>query len=169
MFSPVPRRFRSGIHHVLKFHSLQKLVAQARVKRANIFLIHFERRRLAEKAVIWGAVVAIFGIAVDYGTWRFHWPWLREHVVVNVIQGSLFALFAWLFFKARLQRRFKEVGYLNHHIRNSLATINLAEVIPESDERMQMVAQATIRIQRCVEKITREEDCEIDERFPSEP
>ena len=67
----------------------------------------------------------------------------------------------------RLRQRFKEVGYLNHHIRNSLAVIEMAEgYISEADQRLEMVKKASLRIRRCVEKISREEDCEINEQSP---
>ena len=70
----------------------------------------------------------------------------------------------------RLRRRFKEVGYLNHHIRNSLTVIEMAEgYVSEAEERLQMVKNASSRIRRCVEKISRQEDCEIDEQYPQEP
>ena len=39
IFSPVPRRLRSGIRHILEFHSLQKLVAQATVKRFDVSIL----------------------------------------------------------------------------------------------------------------------------------
>jgi hypothetical protein len=138
-------------------------------KLVSTLLKHYERRRLTEKAIVWGLIVIFIGVPVDYLTWRLRWSFLPEHIVVNVIQGILFSVFVWFFFKTRLERRFKEVGYLNHHIRNSLTTINLAEVIPESSQRLAMVSQATTRIQRCVEKISRDDDCEINDESPQEP
>ena len=149
--------------------SINDSLAQKTSTLASIFLKHYDRRRLTEKAVFWGLLVVFIGVPVDYLAWSFHWSFIPEHIAVNVIQGALFSVLVWFFFKARLQRRFKEVGYLNHHIRNSLATISMAEVIPESNQRLQMVTQATTRIQRCVEKISRDEDCEINQQFPQEP
>lgn len=53
------------------------------------------------------------------------------------------------------------MGYLNHHIRNSLTVIEMAEGhVAEAAERLKMVSNASTRIRRCIEKISREEDCD---------
>jgi len=139
----------------------------------NFVFTHYDKRGLVGKSVFWAVLVVAVSTALDYGVGYLQWPWLKEHLVVNIVQGALLGIAVWAFLKARdqrLQRRFKELGYLNHHVRNSLVTISFAEgYIPEAGQRLEMITEATRRIRRCIEKISREEDCEIDEQSPNEP
>jgi hypothetical protein len=143
------------------------------VRSMSPVLRHYERRSVIAKAVIWGILVTFVGVTLDYFASLLRWPWLRERFAENTIEGAFFALLVWVVLSARdrrLQRRFKEVGYLNHHIRNSLAVIEMAEGhVAEADQRLEMVKKASTRIRRCIEKISRDEDCEINEQSPQEP
>jgi hypothetical protein len=136
-------------------------------------LRHYERRSVTAKAAMWGILVALVGMSIDDAVRGLRWPWLRERLVANIIEGVLCILLVWVVLSARdrrLQRRFREVGYLNHHIRNSLTVIEMAEgYVAEADQRLEMVKKASTRIRRCVERISREEDCEINEKHPQEP
>jgi hypothetical protein len=139
----------------------------------NAFLGHYERRSVVAKAMMWGLLVALVGLMLDYMVRQLQWPWFRERLLESAVEGMFFALVVWIVLSARERRRrqrFKEVGYLNHHIRNSLAVIEMAEgYVGEADERLKMVKKASTRIRRCIEKISREEDCEINEQAPHEP
>ncbi len=136
-------------------------------------LERYERRSVAAKAISWGLLVTLVGLMLDDLTSRLDTTWLNQRLIENTIEGLLFTVLVWIVLSARdrrLQRRFKEVGYLNHHIRNSLTVIEMAEgYVAEASERLEMVKQASSRIRRCIEKISREEDCEIDERSPQKP
>lgn len=139
----------------------------------NTALTHYERRSVIAKAMIWGLLVGLIGMSIDDAIRGLRWPWFRERLFANILEGTLFTVLVWVVLSARdrrLRQRFKEVGYLNHHIRNSLAVIEMAEgYISEADQRLEMVKKASLRIRRCVEKISREEDCEINEQSPQEP
>jgi hypothetical protein len=139
----------------------------------NLLPKHFERRSVVPRAVMWGMLVIAIGMSLDASVTVFHWSWLGERLVENTIEGVLFALFIWVFLNARekrLQHRFREVGYLNHHIRNSLATIQMADgYVAEAAQRSELIANASTRIRLCVEKISREQDCAINERSPERP
>ena len=139
----------------------------------NLLPKHFERRSVIAMAAMWGLVVTALGMSLDYFVMRFHWPWLGERLIENTMEGVLFALFMWVFLKSREERfrqRFHELGYLNHHIRNSLATIQMADgYVAEAAQRSQMIADASKRIRLCVDKISREQDCKINERSPEQP
>ncbi len=136
-------------------------------------LRQYEKRSVIAKAVIWGTLVTFVGVALDYFASLLRWPWLQERFVEHAIEGAFFTLLVWAVLSARdrrLQRRFKEVGYLNHHIRNALTVIEMAEgYVAEADQRLEMVKKASSRIRQCIEKISRWEDCEIDEQSPQEP
>ena len=130
-------------------------------------------RSLAAKALGWGLLVTVIGLSLDYLVRQLHWRWFDERLLENVIEGAFFTALVWIVLDARekrLRRRFKEVGYLNHHIRNSPTVIEMAEGhVAEAAERLKMVSNASTRIRRCIEKISREDDCEINEQSPQEP
>ena len=134
---------------------------------------HHENRSVIGKAVMGGILIAFVGLFLDYVVRQLQWPWLSERFLENIIEGAVFTLIIWAVLddrEKRLQRRFKELGYLNHHIRNSLTVIEMAEgYVAEADERLHMVNAASKRIRRCVDRISREEDCEINQQSPQEP
>jgi len=134
---------------------------------------HYERRGIIAKSILWGALVTVVGFTLDALVHLLPWAWADQHLLENVVEGVFFSLLVCVVLSAReqrLRRRFREVGYLNHHIRNSLAIIEMAEgYVGEATERLQMVKDASTRIRRCIEKISREEDVEISDRFPEEP
>lgn len=136
-------------------------------------LEHYERRSVAAKAILWGVLVGLLGLLLDYSASKLHAAWIHQRLVENGIEGALFGILVWIALTARdrrLRRRFREVGYLNHHIRNSLTVIEMAEGhVAEASERLEMIKKASARIRSCIEKISREEDCEIDERHPDLP
>ncbi len=139
----------------------------------NLLLKHYERRSVVPRAVMWGVLIGAIGMSLDSSVAVFHWRWVGERLVENTIEGVLFALFMWVFLNARekrLQQRFKEVGYLNHHIRNALATIQMADgYVADVAQRSELIANASTRIRLCVEKISRQQDCTIDDRSPERP
>jgi hypothetical protein len=141
--------------------------------RLGRFLEHYERRSIVGKAILWGALVILVGLLLDYFVGLLGLPRLEERIVENTIEGVLFIALVYSVLHERdrrLRRRFKEVGYLNHHIRNSLTVIEMAEgYVGEADQRLEMVKQASKRIRSCIEKISREEDCEISKQTPHEP
>ena len=144
-----------------------------RVNDRNPLPRHHENRTVIGNAVMGGILITFIGIFLDYVVRQLQWPWLSERFLENIIEGVVFTLIIWAVLndrEKRLQRRFKELGYLNHHIRNSLTVIEMAEgYVAEADERLHMVKAASTRIRRCVDKISREEDCEINQRSPQEP
>ena len=139
----------------------------------NGILGHYERRSIAGKALFWGLLVGIVGFCLDYVFKLLRLPWLTERAFENLFEATIFTFLVWALLKARqkhVQRRFKEVGYLNHHIRNSLSIIEMAErTVSEPVQHSEMVKGASMRIRRCVERISRDEDCEINEKSPQEP
>jgi hypothetical protein len=143
------------------------------IKPVNRLLRRYEQRSVVVRAVMWGVLIGFIGFLLDYSIGRLHWSWLTERILENTFEGALFTLLIWAFLKARekgLQRRFKQVGYLNHHVRNSLTVIEMAGgYVPEASRRLEMIKSASTRIRRCIEKVSREEDCEINPQAPQEP
>jgi hypothetical protein len=136
----------------------------------NFLLKHFERRSVVAIAVMCALLVSVVGMLLGYSVTLFHLPWLNERVVENIIEGVWFGLLMWAFLKARekrLRQRANEVGYLNHHIRNSLQMAD--GYVTEAGQRSELITHASTRIRLCVEKISREGDCEINDNSPEQP
>ena len=125
----------------------------------------YERRSKLTKAAAWGALLVGLSFALDVGFHSIHWSWYLEKLVKDLVEGVLFGVLVWAFLNARekaIQRRFHEIGYLNHHVRNALMVI---VAYAETD----IVKDSCQRIQTCIEKLSREEDCQVNAKNPRQP
>lgn len=137
------------------------------------FIKRYESWRVLGKTMLWVMVVFVTGLILDLLCHTtLGWPWMHERLLENAIEALILGVFVFTVIDAkekRIQRRFKELGYLNHHIRNALMIIEMAESnVAEAQERLDMIKDASSRIRRCVERISRHEDSEIDEKAPRE-
>jgi hypothetical protein len=138
------------------------------------FIRRYESWGVLRRTLIWVMVVFATGLLLDV---LFHsalgWPWIHERLLRNAIEALIVGVFVFTLIDAkekRTQRRFKELGYLNHHIRNALTIIDMAESnVTEAEKHIELVKGASSRIRRCVEKISREQDLEINEKEPQKP
>ena len=93
---------------------LRKNSAQAgEVSSMNTALTHYERRSVIAKAMIWGLLVGLIGMSIDDAIRGLRWPWFRERLFANILEGTLFTVLVWVVLSARdrrLRQRFKEVG-----------------------------------------------------------
>jgi hypothetical protein len=137
------------------------------------FLRFYEARSVTVRAIFWGVLVVFVGFWLDSLVGLIPLSRLTERIAGNVIEGVFFTVLIWAFINARQkrrQRRLKEMTYLNHHIRNSLTVIEFAEgQATQPPQHAEMVKKASRRIRRCIERISENENCEIDEEFPEEP
>jgi PAS domain S-box-containing protein len=62
-----------------------------------------------------------------------------------------------------IQRRFEEIRYLNHQIRNALVTLQLAghDVTRDLPQKIELIHSASARIQLCLEKVLTEDDLSL--------
>lgn len=135
-------------------------------------LTRYERRGIVARAVTVGVVVSIAGFLLDALLHHLSLTWLRERLVGNVIEGIVLTGVVAVVIRTgdqRVHRRFVEIGYLNHHIRNSLTIIQFSEQVSEREKRYAMIHEACTRIQRSLEKVSRHEDCCIDDNNPQQP
>jgi hypothetical protein len=138
------------------------------------FIKRYEGWGALGKTVLWVVVVFLTGMLLDlFLHIALGWPWIHERLLENAIEALIIGVFVFTLIDARekrIQRRFKEVGYLNHHIRNALTIIEMAESsITDAEKHIEMVKAASSRIRRCVEKISRQDDSEINEKEPQQP
>jgi ABC-type multidrug transport system fused ATPase/permease subunit len=106
------------------------------------------------------ALVSVFSVGTILHVFRLPWglELLAESVTIAAVAMS--AVTALLKNRERrIRRRFQEIGYLNHHIRNALTVIEMAQnYAKKAEEREELIASSSLRIQLCLQKVSREED-----------
>lgn len=114
------------------------------------------------RAVLVGVVVAVLGVAMDEAARAFEYPWFFERVLENVFEGLIIGLVVyWMSHlrEKRMERRMREIGFLNHHIRNAMQTITLvAAETADAQQRMAMIDVSVRRVVETLSRINRESD-----------
>lgn len=122
------------------------------------------------RVIVYGltAFAVIFGI--DLLLHIAGWSWFREQLVCDVLEAALLGLIAAHLSRLReerVHRRKREIRYLNHHIRNALTAIHLAQLqLDNVDQRATAVQRASDRICSVLEQLSRNEDVSINEETP---
>jgi hypothetical protein len=133
----------------------------------------YDRSPLVMKAVIFALITLTVGLCLDDLMHLMGLSWLWERLIENLLEAVVIFLVSYSILKSRemrVKKRFQEVGYLNHHIRNALSVIELASTLAgEAEEKLALIGQQSKRIQRCLEKISREEDISKYTDHPLEP
>lgn len=133
----------------------------------------YDERSKIMRSIVMGCLAVVIGLCLDTAVHQFQLRWEWERLIENSFEGIVFGAIVWSIIthrEERLKKRFQEIGYMNHHIRNSLATIELAEgYIDDVEKRLDLVRKSSKRIQRCIEKISREEDISGIDSHPEEP
>ena len=114
------------------------------------------------RAVLVGLVIAVLGVAMDEAARLFEYPWFFERVLENVFEGLVIGFVVyWMgrLREKRMERRMKEVGFLNHHIRNAMQAIKLAATeTADAQARTEMIDQSVRRVVETLSAISREND-----------
>jgi hypothetical protein len=114
------------------------------------------------RAVLVGIVVAVLGVAMDEAARVFEYPWFFERVLENVFEGFVIGFVVYWMSRLRekrIERRMREIDFLNHHIRNAMQTISLAAVdSADAQERMAMIHLSVRRVVETLSAISREDD-----------
>lgn len=98
--------------------------------------------------------------------------WVREITVENVLTGLLAGALAFMYLEQRRttsERRLEEIAYLNHHIRNALTAIKLARFAGDDSMRLQIIADASDRIEGTLRRFTQEEHVRLEDRPNTQP
>jgi hypothetical protein len=115
-----------------------------------------------DRAFLVGFLAALLGFALDEVAHLFGYPWYVERLVENAVEGFLIGCFVyWLscLREKRMVRRMREIGFLNHHIRNAMQTIELAATeIADAQQRLAVIDQSVHRVVETLSRISRETD-----------
>jgi hypothetical protein len=114
------------------------------------------------RAVLVGLVIAVLGVAMDEAARVFEYPWFFERVLENVFEGLVIGFVVyWMgrLREKRMERRMREVGFLNHHIRNAMQAIKLAATeTADAQARTEMIDRSVRRVVETLSAISREND-----------
>jgi hypothetical protein len=137
-------------------------------RRANLvdvwkatWIDHFFDLPLWARGLLVGFLAGLLGLVLDVAAHAFGYPWLYERLFENSIEGFFIGVIVfWLSLlrEKRRQRRMREIGYLNHHIRNAMQAIELA-VKDAADVQERMVIDLSVRhVIATLSRITRGSD-----------
>ena len=114
------------------------------------------------RAVLIGVLAALLGLALDEAAHAFGHPWFLERILENILEGFVigFVVFRLSCLREkRMERRMREIGFLNHHIRNAMQTITLATTeMADAQQRMAMIDLSVRRVVETLSRINRESD-----------
>lgn len=128
---------------------------------------HNQRRTLWMGAILFGCIVFVLGSTLDVIVHRiyensFAPEWWAERGVENAIEAVLAGIIAYFIIldrERRVEKRIREIRYLNHHVRNALFPLVMSQgVAMETKKRIEIIRDSSERIQRVLEKLSREED-----------
>jgi|GEM_PF-5842049 hypothetical protein len=120
-------------------------------------------------SIFYGVIAFITIFAIDL-VWHYgaRWDWIWERVTRDIVEATAVAIIAGHLFhlrEERILRRHREVKYLNHHVRNALSLITVAQQTL-TEEQAIAVRKASNRICSVLEQLSRGEEVSIDEEEP---
>jgi hypothetical protein len=129
----------------------------------------FIERSQTFRATLYGMTAFVVILVPDLIMHFAGWGWWA-HLASDAVKAAILALIASQLSRLReerLLRRQRELGYLNHHIRNSLAVIQVAEHQLPNTALACEVRLAIRRICTVLEQLTRDEEVFIDRNTPA--
>lgn len=115
-----------------------------------------------DRAFLVGFLAALVGYALDQVAHLFGYPWYVERLLENAVEGFVIGSVVYWFNclrEKRMVRRMREIGFLNHHIRNAMQAIELAATgIADAQQRVVVIDQSVHRVVETLSRINRETD-----------
>jgi hypothetical protein len=114
------------------------------------------------RAILVGFLAGLLGFALDGVAHLLKYPWYWERLLENTVEGVVIGIVVLKLSRLReqrMERRMREIGFLNHHIRNAMQTIELAAAKQMADAQYRTaVDQAIRRVIGTLSRINRESD-----------
>ena len=122
------------------------------------------------RIIVYGVVAFAIIYGIDLLGHSLGWNWYLERLVCNLLEAIILAWTAAHLSglrEERIVRRAREIGYLNHHVRNSLSLIQMAaQQLKDMEKRERVVRKGSNRICSVLEQLSRNEDVSIDNVVP---
>lgn len=112
------------------------------------------------RSILFALGTIALGELLGFAFHRFELGWMAEMSAENVVTGLVVGGVAYLYLeekRRRTERRLEEIAYLNHHIRNALTAIQFAPYAENDAQRLQIIRDASTRIEGAVRNITERE------------
>ncbi len=117
------------------------------------------------RAIVFGGVVAVLGIALDIGMARlFHQFWAAE-VLGNTLTGAAagYALFRYMAYRVELSKqRAAQIAYLNHHLRNAMQGIVSSRYAGDEQHRLDVLNACCDRVTNTLRRFTAEDNLSLE-------
>jgi hypothetical protein len=112
-------------------------------------------------ASVIGVVVAFFGVALDAVRWRGNASWYVSAATASVLEAVVVTLLVTMVIEGRRKRAIRrtlELAFLNHHIRNAITQMSMAEHVADPQQRERFVREAVGRISEVLFRIANSAD-----------
>jgi len=108
-----------------------------------------------------GAVVAFIGLAMDAARWRGNTSWSVSATTTAVVEAVIIAGLVTIVLEGRRKRAIRrtlEIAFLNHHIRNAITQMSMAEYVSDPQQHERLVREAVGRISEALFRIANSAD-----------
>ncbi len=108
-----------------------------------------------------GVVAALIGVALDAVRWWGHASWYVSTTTTGVLEAVVVTLLATMVIEERRKRAIRrtlELAFLNHHIRNAITQMSMAEHVADPQKRERFVREAVSRISEALFRIANSAD-----------
>jgi len=127
----------------------------------DTWIDHYFDLPLWARALLVGILAALVGVALDEAAHLSGYVWFSERLLENGVEGLVIGfLVFWLsrLREKRMERRMREIGFLNHHIRNAMQAIKLAATGIADPKQREAVDLSVRRVVETLSRINRESD-----------
>jgi hypothetical protein len=127
----------------------------------DTWIDHYFDLPLWGRAVLLGFLAALLMFAMDEAAHAFGYPWFIERLYENGLEGFVVGIVVyWLsrLREQRMDRRMREIGFLNHHIRNAMQTIELAATEIRDVQQREAIDLSVRRVVETLSRINRKSD-----------
>lgn len=107
-----------------------------------------------------GLVVAILGVLLNVTRWPKD-PWYAGAVIGAAVEMAVVTILVTIVIEGRRKRAIRrtlELAFLNHHVRNAITQINLAEYVADPQNHARLVRGAVERISETLFRIANSAD-----------
>ena len=108
-----------------------------------------------------GVVVAFIGLAMDAARSRGSTSWSVSVTTTAVVEAAIVAGLVTIVLEGRRKRAIRrtlELAFLNHHIRNAITQMSMAEYVADPQQHERLVREAVGRISEALFRIANSAD-----------
>jgi hypothetical protein len=112
-------------------------------------------------ASVIGVVVGLIGVALNAVQSRENTPWYVTASIAAVVETVIVTALVTMVIEQRRKqaiRRTLELAFLNHHIRNAITQVSMAQYVADAQQHERLVRQAVGRISEALFRIANSAD-----------